>query len=807
MVFAPGARLGPYEILSPLGAGGMGEVYRARDTRLEREVAIKVLPAAWSDDPVRLRRFAREARAAASLNHPHICTIHDVGTGESGDAPFIAMELLVGETVQQRLNRGPMDVSRLIADGVALAEALDAAHGSGMLHRDIKPANLFLTTRGPKILDFGLATTAAFSDDDLRLTQSAETRLTAPGSLIGTVAYMSPEQLRGEPLDVRTDVFSLGLVLYEAATGRPAFAGPTPSVVSAAILHTEPIAPRQLRSELPLTLEQIILKAIEKDRELRYQTASALRSDLKRLQREMTSPPVLTPAAGALSHSSPRKVPWRWIAAAIVLLGSLAIWSVRSERTGPSSRQAEAEGPHRLVVLPFENISGQTTDQWLAGAFADSVTLGLRDAENLVLVHRERVLELGGAERGLDSSTVERIVEALTVRYYVTGSYQRVGQDIRVVARLVDADAGTIAVQESLTDGFANLLHLQDDLAQRFATALHESPAAGLKPRTSSLAAYRSVAEANDLYLAGRYSDAVARLQDAIKQDAGYADAWALLSKSNARLTGSSVLESRGAGSELANQALSASLRAVEIDPMLYEAQVALALGYRAVDDSELSRQAAQRAIDINPRLAEAYEILANSYGAAPNCRRPIDEERAESLYQKALELDPRLATAHVARATSLFWGRPGAQAGLDYLTSVRDLVAPVLFLRPRAVALLFLKRPDEAEQHLRELATLGPPSIQDEWVMAGVELVRRNDDVAQRRMEAVIEKDSGTLRELDTGRLYGVIGDHGMAARHLERAFRYDPSCVAYVTQSPAFAPFRNHPAVQDVISKARVP
>jgi tetratricopeptide (TPR) repeat protein len=254
------------------------------------------------------------------------------------------------------------------------------------------------------------------------------------------------------------------------------------------------------------------------------------------------------------------------------------------------------------------------------------------------------------------------------------------------------------------------------------------------------------VAEANDLYLAGRYRDAVARLQDAIKQDAGYADAWALLGKSNARLATNSDIESSSARSELASQALSASLQAAEIAPMLYEAQVALALGYRAMGESERSRQATQRAIAINPRLAEAYEILANSYGAGPNCRRGIDEERAESLYRKALELDPQLVTAHVARAINRFWGKPGAQAGLDYLASVGDLVPAVRLLWPRAVALLFLKRPDEAEQHLREQATLGPPSIQDEWVMAGVELLRRNDDAARRRMEAVIEKDSATF-------------------------------------------------------------
>lgn len=809
MALTSGARLGPYEILSALGAGGMGEVYRAHDTRLGRDVAIKVLPAAWSADRDRLRRFAQEARAAAALNHPHICTIYDVGTGQGGDAPFIAMELLEGETLQQRLTRGSVEAGRLVDDGIGLADALDAAHSKNILHRDIKPANIFLTARGVKILDFGLAKSTPSEDASVQATRSEDAPLTSPGSAVGTVAYMSPEQLHGEALDGRTDLFSLGLVLYEMATGRPAFTGATASVISGAILHTQPIAPRQLRPELPLTLEQVILKAIEKDRELRCQTASELRSDLKRLQREMSSQPVLAPAASALSHPSPRQIPWRRIAIAIVLLVGLAVWSGRKGRTDPpSAAVGRGAGPHRLVVLPFENISGQPSDRWLAGAFADSLTLGLSHADNLVLINRERVFELdGGAESRLNAGAVDRLVKVLAVRYYVSGSYQRVGEDVRVIARLVDADVGTIALQESLTDRFANLLNLQDDLARRFVTALHQSPAVGLQTRTSSLAAYQSVAEANDLYLAGRYRDAIERLHRSVKQDDTYAHAWALLGKSYARLAQTTTLDS-DARPEFHSQALNASLRAVEISPMLYEAQVSLALAYRALEQFEPARHAAQRAIDLNSRVAEGYELLATSYYATPayGCARRRDPAMAERLYAKALELDPQLGSAHASLIHHLVWmNRP--QPALDHANAALALRPDdVAIMRARSVALLFLQRPDEVERQLRDVATLMPKSIMDDWVLAGAEMMGGNRDAAERRLAAVIERGPVSLREVDTARLYGLIGDPTTAARHLERALQADPSCAAFVAQSPAFAPFRDHPAIQDVISKHRV-
>jgi eukaryotic-like serine/threonine-protein kinase len=289
MALTSGTKLGPYEIQSPLGTGGMGEVYRARDTRLDRTVAVKILPSHLSDKPEAKQRFEREARAISSLNHPNICTLYDVGQQDGVD--FLVMEFLEGETLADRLMKGPLPPEQVLKYGVEICEGLEKAHHRGIVHRDLKPGNIFLTAHGEcKVLDFGLAMLGGEATSSPEApTVMSPTALTSPGSPVGTMAYMSPEQARGEPLDQRTDIFSLGAVLYEMATGKMAFRGKTSAMVFKAILDETPPAPSRLNPALPEQLDEIVGKALEKDRDLRYQSAADLRTDLRRLKRDSES--------------------------------------------------------------------------------------------------------------------------------------------------------------------------------------------------------------------------------------------------------------------------------------------------------------------------------------------------------------------------------------------------------------------------------------------------------------------------------------------------------------------------------------
>jgi serine/threonine protein kinase/Flp pilus assembly protein TadD len=454
-----GRTVSHYKVVRQLGSGGMGVVYEAEDTTLGRHVALKFLPPGLANDQGLLQRFQREARAASALNHPSICTIH--GVDQDGTDQFIVMELLEGESLASRLQRGPFDVENLLTFSEQIVEALQVAHAKGIVHRDLKPANIFITQHGQaKILDFGLAKFESPGGDSMIHT-AVRDQLTAAGMTVGTVSYMSPEQARGEMIDTRTDIFSFGAVLYEMASGALPFQGETSAVVFESLLNRDPVPLTQINPTLPAELQRIVSQCLEKDRDLRFQTATDLKAAIKRLRRDLGS--------GERANAS----------------------------SGSRAAADTARREHPLAILYFENLGGQKEDEYLRDGITEDITTELSKIKGLKTFSRAMVLAYRDKQ-----VTAGQVGSDLGAAYVLAGSIRRAGNRIRINAQLVDTATGFPMWSERYDREMEDVFAVQDEIAQKIAAALRiqltaqEQQAISEKP-TENLQAY-------DLYLRGR---------------------------------------------------------------------------------------------------------------------------------------------------------------------------------------------------------------------------------------------------------------------------------------------------------------
>ncbi len=799
MPLAPGSRLGPYEILAALGAGGMGEVYRARDPRLGREIAIKVLPADVADRPDRLARLEREARTVAALNHPNIVTLHSFE--EAGGVRFLTLELVEGRSLDRVIAPGGLAVERVLDLALPLADAVAAAHERGIVHRDLKPGNVMVTDDGRvKVLDFGLARPPA-SDSDPELTQAATVAspVSSAGDVVGTVPYMAPEQLRGEVVDARADLFSLGILLFELLTGARPFAGATQADVTSAILRDPPPPLAGRRPGLPRDLERIVSRCLEKDPRDRFQTARDVFNELRYLRREggTTASAAWPREAGAGPAGAPSSPP----------SGGTAPPSGGAPGATPSSIAGAGAVPS-IAVLPFANRSRDEEDEYFSDGLADELLNVLAKIRGLRVAARTSSFQFKGRNEELSA-----IGAKLNVATVLEGSVRRSGPRVRITVQLVNVADGFQRWSETYDRTLEDIFAVQDEIAQSVVKELRAALMGGEADSRASGEARAEVAaaakgrgaggEAHRLFLQGRHlverlsRDETARgieyLRQAVELDPGHALAWVSLARgySNSLGYGWSLVED---GLGLAH---AAARRALEAEPDLAEGHAILGrletlFGW----NWEAADAHYRRALELAPSNVDALQgaaALAQSLGRA---------EEALRLARRAVELDPLApggysATGHACRAL----GRP--QAALEAFRKVIEL-APMraggrMLL---AVSLLELGRSEEA----MGLAQAEPEEWARECALAILHHAAGRRAESDGSLSRLIERHAADS-SYQIAAAFAFRGEADQAFRWLDESLaRRDPG-VTWVKLEPLFAPLRGDPRWKPFLEKLNLP
>jgi eukaryotic-like serine/threonine-protein kinase len=807
MSVAIGRRLGPYTILAPLGKGGMGEVYCARDERLERDVAIKVLPDEVRTDPATLSRFQREARAVAALSHPNVVAIHDIG--QDDDVSYVVMELLEGSSLRAAIVNGALPLERVVDYSRQIAAGLAAAHAKGIVHRDIKPENIFVTADGRvKLLDFGLARMPV--REELDPSSPTVSRLTTPGLVVGTLGYMSPEQVHGEPVDARSDIFSFGCVLYEMITGRRPFAGETAMRLMTAIVRDEPPL---VERPLPEPLLSVLQRCLAKERAERFQSAGDVRRELDSIARSgeaSSGGSAFTPTI-ALEPSKRRR--FLLIAAAVALAGLMLVATLmvvlpRFRSVAVPATARVQQKIDSIAVLPFTNISGSRENEYLSDGLTEEIINALARVPGLKVVSRTSSFALKGQE--LD---IRQIAEKLGVQALVDGSVQRAGEQLRISAQLVDVENGyqlwSASFRREMTDIFA----IQDEIATQVASALEVE--LGVRPRSSTPT--RDIT-AYELYLKGREASriwtpesldrAIGSFRGALQRDPSFAEAWAGMADTY------SVFDHTAAMATLEPEesyrlATEAAERALSIDPNSAEAHAALGhilthQGHFAPADQHL-----RRALELNPNAALTrlwYSVLLRTVGR-------FDEAREQTL--RARELDP-LSRLILNVGGNNFWYMNDPARMLEFVDSLLT-VAPESpeHHRLRARASSLLGRHDEAVRAIEMMKTSGHPDRADEEMILALAFAGRREEM-QKRIDRMLDgakpasrpdgefnpRRSSTSRLVASGQLlmraYAAAGDLEAAGKWARVFTESAPEYARVnidVPPHPAFDAFRRDP------------